>query len=63
MKNVILQYVAEVIIVKSNMSFDDCYKMVIDSFLPELYDESPDYIHHYDAEYWADEILDCISLC
>ena len=63
MKNVILQYVAEAIMVKSSMSFDDCYKMVIDSFLLELYDELPDYIHHYDAEYWADEILDCVSLC
>ena len=57
MNNKTLQFVAEAIQVNYGYSLEDSLKIVTNSFLPELLDKMPDYVTHYNAEYWADEIM------
>ena len=62
MSNKLFQYVAEEIRDKYNLTLAEAKQIVLDSFLPELYNECTDFVEHYDAEYWADEIMDSISM-
>lgn len=52
-----LQFIAEEISSKYNTSFSEAQKIVAYSFLPKILKEMPDYVQHYDAKYWADEIM------
>ena len=52
-----LQFIAEEISYKYNINFFEAQKIVAYSFLPKILKEMPDYVQHYDAEYWADEIM------
>ena len=61
MSNKLFQYVAEEIRGKYNLTLAEAKQIVLDSFLPELYNECADFVEHYDAEYWAYEIMDSIS--
>lgn len=53
-----LQFVADEISKIYNVDLSDAALIVKDSFLPEMYAEMPDYVTHYDAEYWAREIME-----
>lgn len=55
-------YVAESISEIYNINIEEAKKIVMDSWFPELLDEIPDYIQHYDADYWAKEIMDDIAV-
>lgn len=57
MNNKTLQYIAEAIRDNYEYSLDDSIEIVTNSFLPELLEEMPDYVTHYDADYWANEIM------
>jgi hypothetical protein len=57
LNNKTLQFVAEAIRDNYEYSLDDSIEIVTNSFLPELLEELPDYVTHYDAEYWASEIM------
>lgn len=57
MDNKTLQCIAEAISDNYNCSIADATEIVTDSFLPELLEELPDYVTHYNAEYWAKEIM------
>ena len=52
-----LQFIAEEISCKYNINYSEAQKIVAYSFLPKILKEMPDYVQHYDAEYWADEIM------
>ena len=52
-----IQFVAEEIRDKYKVKESEAYQIVTNSFLPETLEEMPDYVHHYDAGYWADEIM------
>lgn len=62
MNNKLFQYVAEAIRDKYNLTLIEAKQIVLNSFFPELYNESTDFVEHYDAEYWADEIMDGITI-
>lgn len=51
------QFVAEELSKKYNVELEEAKQIVLGSFFPELLDKMPAYVHHYDAEYWADEIM------
>ena len=57
MNNKTLQFVAEAIRDNYDYSLEDAIKIVTNSFFPEILKEMPDYVQHYDAEYWASEIM------
>lgn len=60
MNNKTLQFVAEAIRDNYDYSLEDAIKIVTNSFFPEILKEIPDYVQHYDAEYWAAEIMNDI---
>lgn len=51
------QFVAEELSKKYNVDLEEAKQIVLGSFFPEFLDEMPVYVHHYGAEYWADEIM------
>lgn len=57
MNNKTLQFVAEAIRDNYDYSLEDAIGIVTNSFFPEILKEMPDYVQHYDAEYWAAEIM------
>lgn len=57
MNNKTLQFIAEAIRDNYEYSLEDSIKIVTNSFLPELLEEMSDYVTHYNAEYWAKEIM------
>lgn len=60
MNNKTLQFVAEAIRDNYDYSLEDAIKIVTNSFFPEILKGMPDYVQHYDAEYWASEIMNDI---
>lgn len=61
--NKTLYYIADSISELYGKGIDESIEIVINSSLPELLEEIPDYIQHYDADYWAKEIMESISVC
>ena len=57
MDNKTLHFVAEAISDNYECSLTEAIKIVTNSFLPDALKEMPEYIQHYDAEYWANEIM------
>ncbi len=55
-----LLYVAEAVSEKYNIDINRAAEIVKNSFFPEMLDKIPEYVQHYDAEYWADEIMENI---
>ena len=55
-----LLYVAEAISEKYNIDLTRAAEIVENSFFPEMFDKIPEYVQHYDAEYWANEIMENI---
>ena len=53
-----IQFVSEAVRDKYKVKESEAYQIVANSFFPELLSDMPDYVHHYDAEYWADEIME-----
>lgn len=62
MKNKTLFYVAEAISENYNIDIKQAEKIVVNSFFPEMLEKMTDYVQHYDAEYWAKEIMDNVSV-
>lgn len=56
-KNKTLQFVVEEISEKYNINISESMCIVINSFFPKILEQMPDYIQHYNAEYWAEEIM------
>lgn len=52
-----IQFVSEAVRDKYKVKESEAYQIVTNSFFPEVLKDMPDYVHHYDAEYWADEIM------
>ena len=61
MNNTLL-YVAESISEMYNIYMDEAKRIVMDSAFPKILKKMPDYVHHYDADYWAKEIMTAISV-
>ncbi|MCH5192487.1 MAG: hypothetical protein J1F11_00895 [Oscillospiraceae bacterium] len=59
--NKTLLYVADSISELYNIDMEEAKKIVMDSGFPDLLDEIPDFVQHYDADYWAKEIMNAIS--
>ena len=55
--NKTLYYVALAINETYKVPIDKAINIINNSFLPEILKEMPDYVQHYDAEYWAEEIM------
>lgn len=53
-----LQYVTET--VRDNYGFSDetAKRLVQKSCFPELLKQIPDYVYHYDCDYWAKKIVE-----
>lgn len=56
-KNRTLQFVVEEISENYNFDISESESIVSNSFFPKILEEMPDYVQHYNAEYWADEIM------
>ena len=54
--SIFTQYVKEALIEEENMSMDEANKAVVDSFFSRMLKEDPEYVTHYDPEYWASRI-------
>ena len=52
-----IQFVSEAVRDKYKVKESEAYQIVANSFFPEVLKDMADYVHHYDAEYWADEIM------
>ncbi|MCM1277303.1 MAG: hypothetical protein NC299_18420 [Lachnospiraceae bacterium] len=61
MKNTLL-YIAEKLSEKFSVEISKAVKLVNSSFVAKAINDIPDYIHHYDAEYWADQIMEDADL-
>ena len=55
-------YVAESISELYNIDMEEAKKIVMDSWFPKILKKRPDYVHHYDADYWAKEIMEDVSV-
>ncbi|MGN1107668.1 MAG: DUF1653 domain-containing protein [Huintestinicola sp.] len=51
-------FVIEAVMEKYHIDFERAQQIVLSSAFPELLEDMPDYVHHYDAEYWAKEITE-----
>lgn len=60
--NKTLFYIAESISEIYGKDIEEAKSIVNSSSLPELLEEIPDFIQHYDAEYWAKEIMESVSV-
>lgn len=60
--NETLFYIADSISEIYGMDIEEAKSVVINSSLPELLKEIPEFIQHYDADYWAKEIMESISV-
>lgn len=56
-KNKTLQFVAEEISENYNLDISEAESIVSNSFFPKILEEMPDYVQHYTAEYWTEEIM------
>lgn len=52
-----IEFIAKSISEKYSLSYEVAIKIVYDSFLIELLKENFEYVTHYDADYWAEEIM------
>lgn len=57
MINKTLFYVSEAISENYDIDIERAESIVANSFFPEILDQMPNYVQHYDAEYWAEEIM------
>lgn len=57
MMNKTMMYVIETVSEVYNIEMEKAKEIVTNSFFPEILKEMPDYVQHYDAEYWASEIM------
>lgn len=55
-----MMYVIETVSEMYNIEMKKAEDIVTNSFFPEILKEMPDYVQHYDAEYWAAEIMNDI---
>lgn len=55
--NKTLLYISEEVSNQLKCSTEKAITIVEQSFLPTLLKEMPDYVQHYDTEYWATEII------
>lgn len=60
--NKTLLYIADSISEIYGKGIEEAKSIVINSSLPELLEEIPDFIQHYDADYWAKEIMEAQSV-
>lgn len=60
--NKTLYYIADSIKELYGKSNEEAMEIVINTSLPELLEEIPDFIQHYDADYWAKEIMESIAI-
>lgn len=60
--NKTLFYIADSISRIYGKDMEEAQSIVINSSMPELLEEIPDFIRHYDADYWAKEIMESISV-
>ena len=56
-KNKTLQFVAEEISENYNLDISEARSIVSNSFFPKILEEMFDYVQHYNADYWAEEIM------
>lgn len=56
-KEEILLWVAECINEIYGNDIEEAKSIVTNSSFPELLDEMPDFVLHYNLEYWAEEIM------
>ena len=52
-----IDFIAKSIREKYSLSYEDAIRIVYDSFLIDLLKENFEYVTHYDADYWAEEIM------
>lgn len=55
--NKIIQLVVESISENYDINIERAESIVVNSFFPKIFEQMPEYVQHYDAEYWADEIM------
>lgn len=60
MINKTMLYVIETINELYDVDMKKAEEIVTNSFFPEVLEEMPDFVQHYDAEYWAKEIMNDI---
>ena len=60
--NKTLLYVADSISELYNIDMEEAKKIVMDSWFPKILKKLPDHVQHYDADYWAKEIMDDIAV-
>lgn len=53
-----INYIAEAIQNNYDINIDDAIEIVSNSFIIDFAQKYPDYVNHYDAEYWANEIME-----
>ena len=52
-----IDFIAKSISEKYSLGYEEAIKIVYDSFLIDLLKENFNYVTHYDADYWAEEIM------
>lgn len=57
MTDTTMQLVCEAVSKIGNMDIKQAEMTVRKSWFPELYQDNPSYVQHYNAEYWAEHIL------
>ncbi|MCH5347747.1 MAG: hypothetical protein J1E40_00360 [Oscillospiraceae bacterium] len=60
--NKTLLYVADSISEMYNIDMEEAQRIVMDSWFPKILNKLPDYVQHYDADYWAKEIMDDVAV-
>ena len=60
--NKTLLYVADSISELYDVDMEEAKKIVMDSWFPKILTKKPDYVQHYDADYWAKEIMEDVSV-
>lgn len=55
--NKTIQFVIEEITLNYNKSETEATQIMLNSFFPKVLKEMPEYVQHYTADYWANEIM------
>lgn len=62
MSNLTLLYIAEALSENYNVEPEKAKEIVASSFVAKCYDKCQEVIEHYDADYWAKEIMEATAL-
>lgn len=57
-----MMYVIETVSELYDIGMEKAKEIVVSSFFPKILEKMPNYVQHYDAEYWANEIMSDIMV-